>query len=288
MADMHCMFLRCSTSRTNADKALLKDACFLNLIANSWERTAVAAAPGRRLCVFVCTVGRRRRFIVPGCVNQFRLIRFNGLTRAGFAGVQLVSDKATETGVLLTRSWRFVTAAVQLKAPKLFYWSKLVVFFIDFGFQDGCHVTQTTKQTWSSLQKKLWSNETQLRLTSWIKKLTFLPSLLENKQIVSLFTVGAPNKAVAATVAKGEANKGAEALAQMGRSFISGHVSNPRPRAMAREASVEPARGDFCCRGRKACDEPRAPFLHLCLICMAEKATCKQLLDTKDHLKQTG
>lgn len=28
MADMHCMFLHCSTPSTNADKALLKDGCF--------------------------------------------------------------------------------------------------------------------------------------------------------------------------------------------------------------------------------------------------------------------
>lgn len=47
-------------------------------------------------------------------------------------------------------------------------------------------------------------------------------------------------------------------LAQMGCSFISGHVSNPCPRQWLVKASEEIARRDFCWKSKKPFDEPWA------------------------------
>ncbi len=52
MADMHCMFLHCFTSRTNADKALLKDVCveFNHLQIIAAHMRHCAGLPGVCLC----------------------------------------------------------------------------------------------------------------------------------------------------------------------------------------------------------------------------------------------
>lgn len=58
MADMHCMFLHCSTPSTNADKALLKDGCFefnhLQIIAVHMQQCA--GVSGVSVCVCVSPV----------------------------------------------------------------------------------------------------------------------------------------------------------------------------------------------------------------------------------------
>lgn len=54
MADMHCMFLLCSTPSTNADKALLRDGCFefnhLQIIAVHMQHCAGVS----EVCVCLC------------------------------------------------------------------------------------------------------------------------------------------------------------------------------------------------------------------------------------------
>lgn len=54
MADMHCMFLHRSTPSTNADKALLKDGCF---VFNQLQIIAVHTVQGVSkmcMCISVC------------------------------------------------------------------------------------------------------------------------------------------------------------------------------------------------------------------------------------------